>query len=105
MDIEQQREDDRARTAAVEDALRAVSRLVVVKDGAYTEHWGDSWRVDVQDGGRTVKFFAVGDGSDAADARAAELGASLGVSAVSAQRLAQAVAAAEQQPDRFGTPL
>lgn len=98
----QQREADVERTAAAENALQDVTRLVVVKDGTYTEHWADSWRVDVQDGGRTVKFFSVGDGGGAVAARSEELGASLRVSGEAAQQLAQAVSEDDGQPDRLG---
>jgi hypothetical protein len=89
------------RTVAAAHAFEAVTRLVVVKDGVHTEHWADSWRVDVQDGGRTVKFFSVGDGTGAVTDRAAALGEMLGLSPGAAQEFAQEVAEAEGQPDRF----
>ncbi|MDO2394741.1 hypothetical protein [Mycobacterium avium] len=90
------------RTAAAERAFEAVSRLVVVKGDVRREYWADSWHVSVQDGGRTVKFFAVGDADGAVADRAAALGDMLGVSAPAAQDFAQEVAEAEGQPDRFG---
>jgi len=90
------------RTAAAERAFEAVTRLVVVKDDQRREYWADSWRVSVQDGGRTVKFFAVGDADGAVTDRAAALGEMLGISPGAAQDFAQEVAEADGQPDRFG---
>ncbi|MDM2402118.1 hypothetical protein PP613_23575 [Mycobacteroides abscessus] len=58
-----------------EDAFGTVTRLVVEKEGVYTEFWADSWIVDVQDGGRTVKLFAKGSGVAAARTAAEWLGA------------------------------
>ena len=54
-----------------------LTRLVVVRDGAATEYWADSWRVEVQDGGRTAKFFAQGSGDADAGERSANLGRDL----------------------------
>ncbi|MGV2581458.1 hypothetical protein [Mycobacterium avium] len=88
--------------AAAERAFEAVTRLVVVKDDQRREYWADSWHVSVQDGGRTVKFFAVGDADGAVTDRAAALGDMLGISPGAAQNFAQEVAQAEGQPDRFG---
>lgn len=64
----------RRATALAEDAFGSVTRLVVEKDGVYTEFWADSWIVDVQDGGRTVKLFAKGTGVVAARTAAEFLG-------------------------------
>jgi hypothetical protein len=65
-------------------------------------YWADSWRVSVQDGGRTVKFFALGDAAGALTEGAAALGEMLGISPGAAQGFAQEVAEADGQPDRFG---
>ncbi|RIS72873.1 hypothetical protein D2E70_08425 [Mycobacteroides abscessus] len=37
------------------------------------EFWSDHWAVSIQDGGRTVKLFAEGDGMDAYEERNAAL--------------------------------
>lgn len=56
-----------------------VSRIVIVRDdGTAHEYWADSWRMVVQDGGRTLKAFAHGSGAKAAKQRAAELAEDLG---------------------------
>lgn len=65
---------DEAATAKGRDALGSVTRLVVEKDGVYTEFWADDWDVHIQDGGRTVKLFARGQGVDAARVAAEFLG-------------------------------
>lgn len=90
------------RAAAAERAFEAVTRLVVVQDDQRREYWADSWHVSVQDGGRTVKFFAVGDAAGAVTERATALGEMLGISPGAAQDFAQEVAVADGQPDRFG---
>ena len=89
------------RTATAAAACEDVTRLVIVKNGAYTEHWADSWRVSVQDAGRTIKFFATGDGGSAIEERSAELGAMFGISASEAATFAQTVAENQGQPERF----
>ncbi|WP_100513941.1 hypothetical protein [Mycobacteroides abscessus] len=68
-------EKDRRATALAEDAFRSVTRLVVEKEGVYTEFWADSWIVDIQDDGRTAKLFAKGTGVAAARTAAEWLGA------------------------------
>lgn len=65
----------RSRDARV--ALVDVTRLVVEKDGVYTEFWADSWDVHVQDDGRTLKLFSRGDGVQAAKVAAEVFGASV----------------------------
>lgn len=57
---------DRERTRIATAALGSVTRVVVEKDGVYTEFWADQWAVAVQDGGRTLKLFANGTGVHAA---------------------------------------
>lgn len=57
---------DRERTRIASAAVEAVTRVVVEKDGVYTELWADQWVVAVQDGGRTLKLFAIGTGVQAA---------------------------------------
>ncbi|GAB4664304.1 hypothetical protein [Mycobacterium avium] len=89
------------RRQAAEEALEDVTRLVIVKDGVYKEFWADSWRVSLQDRGRTVKFFSVGNGNGAIAERARELGEMVGLSAGAAHEVAQKVAEAEGQLDRF----
>ncbi|MBE5453034.1 hypothetical protein E3G45_005024 [Mycobacteroides abscessus] len=64
----------KAKSALAEDAFGSVTRVVVEKEGVYTEFWADSWIVDVQDGGRTVKLFAKGTGVVAARTAAEFLG-------------------------------
>lgn len=58
-------------------ALADVTRLVVEKDGVYTEFWADSWDVHVQDDGRTLKLFSRGDGVQAAKVAAEVFGRSV----------------------------
>lgn len=55
-------------------ASGGVTRLVVEKEGVCTEFWADSWIVDIQDGGRTVKLFGKGTGVVAARTAAEWLG-------------------------------
>lgn len=92
---------DDARNPLAEQACQDVTRVVVVKDGVYTEYWAESWRVDIQDGAKTLKLFATGDASEAIAARNVALGGTLGMDPDSAADFAQAVAIAEGQPDRF----
>jgi hypothetical protein len=93
---------DEERYPLAEEACRDITRVVVVKDGAYTEYWAQSWWVDVQDGAKTLKLFAAADGSEAIAARNVALDETLGVDPDAAATFAQAVATAEGQPDRFG---
>lgn len=59
-------------------AMDGVTRVVLVNaEGVIVEAWADSWDVRVQDGGRTVKLFAQGGGSAAAQERAAALRADI----------------------------
>jgi len=94
---------DLRRTAVVGEAAECVTRVVVVKDGMYKEYWADGWRISIQDAGRTVKFFARGDGSAAIETRAAEFGQLMGVPSEEIKRFTADIAAAEGQPDRFET--
>jgi hypothetical protein len=73
---------------------------VVLVDDAYTEYWADSWSILVQDGGKTVKLFARGDGAEPVSARNAALGKVLGVSSDTAAAFTQAVAESEGQPEQ-----
>ncbi len=77
--LEHERAIDTSRTNSASSACESVTRVVVAQDNVYTEYWADSWRVLVQDGGRTVKLFATGKGEDAASTRAAELERLLGL--------------------------
>lgn len=54
--------------------MGGVTRIDIVTElGRYT-FWGDSWRYDEQDDGRTLKLFAKGEGKQAqAELRAALL--------------------------------
>lgn len=92
---------DEHRNPLAEQACQDVTRVVVVQNGVYTEYWAQSWRVDIQDGARTLKLFAEGDGSEAIVARNIALGETLGVDPDSAAAFAQAAATAEGQSDRF----
>ena len=60
MDIEEALKIRLERSAAAEEAFQSVTRVVVIKNGAYTEHWADSFHVRVEDAGRTVKLVSVG---------------------------------------------
>ena len=53
---------DEAATVKTHDALGLVTRLVVEKDGVSTEFWADAWDVHIQDGSKTVKLLARGEG-------------------------------------------
>lgn len=63
--------------ASVSSGFGEVTRLVIVTDGGATEYWADAWRIDIQDGGRTAKFFTVGTGVAPAAERERQLGAEL----------------------------
>lgn len=102
-DTERSRAQYLALNHAAAEATKSVTRLVVVKDGAYLEYWADHWSVDVQDDGRTLKLFARGDGSAAIETRATEFGELLEVSTEAIKEFTAQVAAAEGQPDRFNT--
>lgn len=65
------------RTGDARTAFADVTRVVVEKGGVFTEYWADSWDVHVQDGGRTVKLFARGDGVAAAMTAGEAFGASV----------------------------
>lgn len=49
----------------------------VISDGTRKEFWADSWDVHIQDGGRTVKLFAKGDGEQPRVERAQALAADM----------------------------
>jgi len=91
------------RDPLAERVCQDVTRVVVVKGVVYQEFWADSWQASVQDGARTLRLFARGDGSEAIAARNVSLGEVLGIPPDSAAEFAQAVATAEGQPDRFGS--
>ena len=75
--IDGEQKSDQRLSARVDEAFNAATRVVLVEGGATTEHWADSWRVLVQDGGRTVKLFASGTGVAAAEDRKKALGRDL----------------------------
>lgn len=53
---------DRHRTELVTDATEKTRRVVVFdREGKSYEFWAPSWRLDVQDGGRTLKLWAKND--------------------------------------------
>lgn len=58
---------------------KTVTRIDIVgsKSGRLGEFWADEWDVYVQDDGRTIKFFARGDGGKAHSERNASLGKDL----------------------------
>jgi len=58
-------------------ASTGLTRVVIVKDDGVVEYWAESWRVSIQDGGRTLKLFAHGDGGPGLESRSAELAADL----------------------------
>ncbi|MGL5441685.1 MAG: hypothetical protein ACRDDJ_04375 [[Mycobacterium] stephanolepidis] len=68
------RRRDFERTALAEHAVGSVTRVVIEKDNVYCEFWADSWIVDIQDGGRTLKLFARGSGVEPATVAAEYLG-------------------------------
>ncbi|MBE5477705.1 hypothetical protein E3G68_005038 [Mycobacteroides abscessus] len=96
---DKKREHDR--TNMGNQALEDVTRVVIIADNTYTEYWADSWKISVQDGGKTVKLIAQGDGTSAVESRNQALGEILGMSSDAAGAFAQAVAEIEGQPDRF----
>jgi hypothetical protein len=54
------------------EPLGPVTRIHIVTPDGSKEYWADSWQISRQDGGRTLKIFATGDGSQArADRNAA----------------------------------
>lgn len=60
--------------AAMDALLSPVTRIDIVQDSArQREHWADSWELSVQDHGKTLKLFALGDGDKAKDQRDAAL--------------------------------
>lgn len=58
---------------------QTVTRIDIVgsKSGRLGEFWADEWEVSVQDDGKTVKFFAKGDGGKPRNERNASLGRGL----------------------------
>lgn len=92
----------RERSALGNNAFQDVTRVVLVtENGEYPEYWADSWRVSIQDGGKTVKLIANGNGKEAIEARNSAFADLLGVSPQEAAAFTQAVAEADGQPDRF----
>jgi hypothetical protein len=69
--------DDLARKA-----MKGVTRIVLVQNGAYTEFWAGDWRADIKDEGKTLKLFASGSGQAAKDLRDRELASWLKTAAV-----------------------
>lgn len=78
-DSEQDRRVDAHLSEHANEAFRTATRVVVVGGGTCTEHWADDWHVLVQDGGKTVKLFARGDGAASAEERKKALGKALGM--------------------------
>lgn len=93
------REQDR--TNMGDRAFEDVTRVVIIADNTYTEYWADSWKVFVQDGGRTVKLLAQSDSASTIESRNQALGEMLGMSTEAARAFTQAVAVDEGQPNRF----
>lgn len=96
---DKKREHDR--TNMGDQAFEDATRVVIIADNTYTEYWADSWKIFVQDGGKTVKLLAQGDGASAVESRNQALGEMLGMSSDAAGVFTQAVAEREGQPDRF----
>jgi hypothetical protein len=55
------------------EPLGPVTRIHIVTPDGHKEYWADSWQISRQDGGRTLKIFATGDGSGAQAERNAAL--------------------------------
>ncbi|EIU51775.1 hypothetical protein [Mycobacteroides abscessus] len=96
---DRKREQDRTNMGG--RAFEDVTRVVIIADNTYTEYWADSWKISVQDGGKTVKLLTQGDGASAVESRNQALGEMLGMSSDAAGVFTQAVADQEGQPDRF----
>lgn len=54
--------------------MSEVTRVHIITELGRYEYWGDSWELELQDDGRTLKMWARGDGEKAKAERVRALG-------------------------------
>jgi hypothetical protein len=74
-----------------------ITRVDVVTPGMVKEYWADSWKTHIQDGGRTLKLIADGDGAGHKAERDAALAHFI---AANSARIAESVRHSNEQTER-----